>query len=204
MKTHTITLQFRIRADASSAPSRLYTSCTKIWSQMRRGCSCTLSVFFLSRPSQHRSLFQASPATCYLLLRRPSPSSTLPCSRASFSTVSRHGILSLATQGHTSHVSRCSGLHTRFGKAWSISIAQQIWAVQSAMTTSIIAYCLSPWHPLARYPGPIIARISMIWTASTIVNGKAHTYRKELHDKYGPCVRTGKCRLLRMIIEAVF
>ena len=61
-----------------------------------------------------------------------------------------------------------------------------------SLLSSIVSYRLSPWHPLSRYPGPLIARISMMWTAYKIMEGKVHVYRKELHDKYGPYVRVGE------------
>ena len=57
---------------------------------------------------------------------------------------------------------------------------------------SILLYRLSPWHPLARYPGPFIGRVTLLWTAYVIQTGKAHIYRKHLHDTYGPYVRVGE------------
>lgn len=62
------------------------------------------------------------------------------------------------------------------------------------LIASIVLYRLSPWHPLARYPGPLVARVSMLWTAYKIWTGKMYIYRKEPHDKYGPYVRTGESR----------
>lgn len=58
--------------------------------------------------------------------------------------------------------------------------------------TSIILYRLSPWHPLAKYPGPILARITKLWGAVIMINGKNHVRFKQLHEKYGPYVRVGK------------
>lgn len=72
-----------------------------------------------------------------------------------------------------------------------IALAFSFTIFHVTLLSSIVAYRLSPWHPLARYPGPIIARISMIWTAYTIWTGKVHIYRKKLHDEYGPYVRIG-------------
>ncbi|KAH8108260.1 high nitrogen upregulated cytochrome P450 monooxygenase 2 [Phellopilus nigrolimitatus] len=53
-----------------------------------------------------------------------------------------------------------------------------------ALATSIVVYRLSPWHPLARYPGPLFAKVSKFWDCN-------HVYHKQLHDRYGPYVRTG-------------
>ena len=57
--------------------------------------------------------------------------------------------------------------------------------------TSIVGYRLSPFHPLARYPGPIVCKVSQLWTVVINSSGKAHHYRKLLHDQYGPIVRIG-------------
>ncbi|KAH8108748.1 high nitrogen upregulated cytochrome P450 monooxygenase 2 [Phellopilus nigrolimitatus] len=61
----------------------------------------------------------------------------------------------------------------------------------SALATSIVVYRLSPWHPLAQYPGPVLAKISKLWAAWMMAKGTNHIYHKQLHDRYGPYVRTG-------------
>jgi len=62
---------------------------------------------------------------------------------------------------------------------------------------SVIAYRVSPLHPLAEYPGPLICKISKLWAAYITSTGKQHIYYKQLHDQYGPYVRTGKWSELR-------
>ena len=59
------------------------------------------------------------------------------------------------------------------------------------LLVNIILYRLSPWHPLAKYPGPIVARVSKLWGAIIMAKGKNHENFKRLHDKYGPYVRIG-------------
>ena len=54
-----------------------------------------------------------------------------------------------------------------------------------------IAYRLSPFHPLARYPGPVGARISKFWMAFKCLGGHQHHYIRSLHQRYGDVVRTG-------------
>ncbi|KAH9940216.1 high nitrogen upregulated cytochrome P450 monooxygenase 2 [Epithele typhae] len=61
----------------------------------------------------------------------------------------------------------------------------------STLVVSIVIYRLSPFHPLARYPGPIPARVSMFWMAVVSTSGDQHKYIKSLHDRYGDVVRTG-------------
>ncbi|KAJ8486842.1 hypothetical protein ONZ51_g4582 [Trametes cubensis] len=54
-----------------------------------------------------------------------------------------------------------------------------------------IIYRLSPWHPLASYPGPIWARISSLWLTYISSTGKRHLILDRLHEEYGPFVRIG-------------
>ncbi|KAH8108750.1 high nitrogen upregulated cytochrome P450 monooxygenase 2 [Phellopilus nigrolimitatus] len=61
----------------------------------------------------------------------------------------------------------------------------------SALATSIVVYRLSPWHPLAQYPGPLLAKVSKFWAAWVMAKGTNHIYHKQLHDRYGPYVRAG-------------
>lgn len=54
-----------------------------------------------------------------------------------------------------------------------------------------LAYRMSPFHPLARYPGPLLARISKWYSVYVIVQGKQHIYYQRLHEQYGSVVRVG-------------
>ncbi|KAJ7633026.1 high nitrogen upregulated cytochrome P450 monooxygenase 2 [Roridomyces roridus] len=60
-----------------------------------------------------------------------------------------------------------------------------------SLSLSIVLYRLSPFHPLAQYPGPAISKVSKLWGAAVAARGKRHLYLKKLHDAYGPYVRTG-------------
>ena len=61
----------------------------------------------------------------------------------------------------------------------------------STLVSSIIVYRLSPIHPLARYPGPALLKLSK-WPAVWIaVHGKQHFYYQSLHEQYGDVVRIG-------------
>lgn len=51
---------------------------------------------------------------------------------------------------------------------------------------------MSTFHPLAKYPGPTINKLSMLWMAYVTSDGKQHIYYKKLHDAYGDIVRVGK------------
>ena len=60
------------------------------------------------------------------------------------------------------------------------------------LSVSILAYRLSPLHPLYAFPGPRLARVSKLYGVWASATGKQHRILKRLHDKYGPVVRTGK------------
>ncbi|ORY19673.1 pisatin demethylase [Clohesyomyces aquaticus] len=52
----------------------------------------------------------------------------------------------------------------------------------------VIVYRL--WfHPLAKYPAPILNRVSQLPAIVSVLTGRLPMYTKTLHDKYGPIVR---------------
>ncbi|KAF5310744.1 hypothetical protein D9619_007782 [Psilocybe cf. subviscida] len=59
------------------------------------------------------------------------------------------------------------------------------------LALSVIAYRLSPYHPLAKYPGPKIMKITKLWGAYIAYKGQSHVYLKAMHDQYGPTIRIG-------------
>ncbi|KAK7042168.1 cytochrome P450 [Favolaschia claudopus] len=61
----------------------------------------------------------------------------------------------------------------------------------SGLLFSILTYRISPLHPLSKYPGPLICKISKLWITRVASQGKLHQYVKSLHDRYGPIVRVG-------------
>ncbi|EJD00159.1 high nitrogen upregulated cytochrome P450 monooxygenase 2 [Fomitiporia mediterranea MF3/22] len=72
-----------------------------------------------------------------------------------------------------------------------------------SLVTSIVIYRLSPWHPLAKYPGPFLAKITKLWGLSKMAKGKNHLMHKELHEKYGPYVRIGPNELSVVDVSAI-
>ncbi|KDR74026.1 hypothetical protein GALMADRAFT_269528 [Galerina marginata CBS 339.88] len=61
----------------------------------------------------------------------------------------------------------------------------------TVLLLSITTYKLSPFHPLAQHPGPILCKLTKLWTTYVAYQGKLHKYHKQLHEKYGPIVRVG-------------
>ncbi|KAG1747161.1 cytochrome P450 [Suillus paluster] len=73
----------------------------------------------------------------------------------------------------------------------------------STIIVSVVVYRLSPWHPLARYPGPIPCRISKFWMAWVSRDGKQHQYYSRLHQTYGDVVRIGPNELSIRDVNAI-
>ncbi|KAI0037701.1 cytochrome P450 [Auriscalpium vulgare] len=60
----------------------------------------------------------------------------------------------------------------------------------SALTFTAL-YRLSPFHPLAGYPGPQYCWLSSLWFTYISFRGRRHLVLDELHRRYGPFVRIG-------------
>ncbi|KAJ7446658.1 high nitrogen upregulated cytochrome P450 monooxygenase 2 [Mycena galericulata] len=76
----------------------------------------------------------------------------------------------------------------------SLSPARLLWTYAVfwiSLSISIIVYRLSPFHPLAKFPGPTMGKITKLWGFWVALRGHQHRYHKKLHDIYGPYVRTG-------------
>ena len=61
----------------------------------------------------------------------------------------------------------------------------------STLFSSIAIYRLSPFHPLAKYPGPTGCKISALWTVWKVRDGKRYLYIQSLHKQYGDVIRIG-------------
>ena len=64
-------------------------------------------------------------------------------------------------------------------------------AYWSGLAFFTLTYRLSSLHPLAKYPGPLLAKTSKWWAAYLSGTGDQHRYLKRLHDRYGDVVRIG-------------
>ncbi|KAG7090416.1 hypothetical protein E1B28_009535 [Marasmius oreades] len=73
----------------------------------------------------------------------------------------------------------------------------------TSLFTSILIYRLSPFHPLAQHPGPLLARCTKFWLVYHTYPGKIHLKYKELHRRYGPIVRTGPNELSICDVDAI-
>ncbi|KAL0060254.1 hypothetical protein AAF712_012964 [Marasmius tenuissimus] len=72
-----------------------------------------------------------------------------------------------------------------------LSIMLAYFTFFSSLATSIVVYRISSFHPLAKVPGPMIFKITKFWRMYICWQGKQHIVLKELHDRYGPIVRSG-------------
>ncbi|KAJ7481155.1 high nitrogen upregulated cytochrome P450 monooxygenase 2 [Mycena galericulata] len=75
-----------------------------------------------------------------------------------------------------------------------LSPARLLWTYAvfwGSLCISIVVYRLSPFHPLAKFPGPTMGKITKLWGFWVASRGHQYRYHKKLHDSYGPYVRTG-------------
>lgn len=71
------------------------------------------------------------------------------------------------------------------------AVAVTFSAFYATILFCVIFYRLGPFHPLARYPGPIACKLSKFWMAYVAKKGIQHLYIQNLHGKYGDIVRIG-------------
>ncbi|KAI0081603.1 high nitrogen upregulated cytochrome P450 monooxygenase 2 [Panus rudis PR-1116 ss-1] len=57
--------------------------------------------------------------------------------------------------------------------------------------TAMVLYRLSPIHPLAKYPGPTLCKVSIFYPMLLALKGKRHLWIQSLHERYGDVVRIG-------------
>ncbi|KAJ6577437.1 cytochrome P450 [Mycena capillaripes] len=73
----------------------------------------------------------------------------------------------------------------------------------SSLMSSLVFYRLSPLHPLAKYPGPLLCKVSKLWFTGIAMSGKQHLYYCELHQRYGDVVRIGPNELSFRYVNAI-
>ena len=62
----------------------------------------------------------------------------------------------------------------------------------ATLAASVVLYRISPLHPLAKYPGPFLLKVTKFAAMYHALDGKQYVFFKSLHDKYGPFVRVGE------------
>jgi hypothetical protein len=72
-----------------------------------------------------------------------------------------------------------------------------------SLSASVVAYRLSPFHPLAKYPGPILCRVSRFWATRVSLSGDQHLVSHQLFEQYGDVVRTGPDHLIIRDVSAI-
>ncbi|KAF5384474.1 hypothetical protein D9757_006474 [Collybiopsis confluens] len=83
----------------------------------------------------------------------------------------------------------CIGLAFTRSLPWT-SYLLAYGAFHASLLSSIVLYRLSPFHPLARIPGPVMHKVSKLRAVWICWQGRQHIEFKAMHDKYGPVVRT--------------
>lgn len=76
-----------------------------------------------------------------------------------------------------------------------------VYTLSALLATGI--YRVSPFHPLASYPGPWLWHLSSLRLAYISYLGKRHLILDDLHRRYGPFVRIGRlfqCYRVKMML----
>ena len=60
------------------------------------------------------------------------------------------------------------------------------------LATSILVYRVSPWHPLAKYPGSFVCKLTNFHLACSALGGKQYLY----YHEFGDVVRIGQWYIL--------
>lgn len=61
----------------------------------------------------------------------------------------------------------------------------------ASLVACTVAYRLSPIHPLYKYPGPLLCKVTKLYFTGVVFGGKQHKYYNQLHRRYGDIVRIG-------------
>ncbi|KAE8380515.1 cytochrome P450, partial [Aspergillus bertholletiae] len=74
---------------------------------------------------------------------------------------------------------------------YHIMVLSTIFVVAQFALAASVAYVIYQcyFHPLACYPGPLLARFTNLWRLFTFFGGQLHLTEQHLHDKYGHVVR---------------
>ncbi|KAI1305539.1 cytochrome P450 [Xylaria venustula] len=81
-------------------------------------------------------------------------------------------------------------------------------AIAAILSSVIIVYLIALWfyniwfHPLARFPGPLLGRASLLFRFIHTTKGKFHVAVAEAHHKYGPIVRVAPNELSFASVES--
>ena len=102
------------------------------------------------------------------------------------------------------HIAAPATLYVVF-RSWTPFLAIALDATVKASVAYLVtlllvtfSYRLSPWHPLAAYPGPLRARFSSLWLTYISCMGRRDLIIDALHARYGPILRIGGHLVLSM------
>ncbi|KAH7313703.1 cytochrome P450 [Stachybotrys elegans] len=150
-------------------------------------------------------LWNGSVSSCAsnLLARVPMSSTTQLCLGSAFLGVFSHQAVYIRgewhlraprlVQGYSLVAAAIFGVQCRLGTDVVTSLARTgliAGSYAAALFSSIIIYRRF-FHRLRHFPGPPIASLTKFWHVWKSRNGQNHLLLEQLHEKYGPVIRTG-------------
>ncbi len=144
----------------------------------------------------HRSVSGSGSREYYYKLSAISAETHTETSQVARQVFRRHEVYSLRAQilllfvppGVVAlHATRLPSSIWTFFEAFWLSLAIYV----AALLIATVVYRLSPWHPLATYPGPALRKVSELVSAYYVATGRKGTHLRTLHEQYGDIVRIG-------------
>lgn len=94
----------------------------------------------------------------------------------------------------------CFYLNAQLSVLQAVGVLLSHWSLILAFTA---IYRLSPFHPLAKYPGPALGKLTKFYVAYRNARGDLYVHIRKLHQQYGDVVRVGPNELSFNRVDAL-
>ncbi|KIK60067.1 hypothetical protein GYMLUDRAFT_618578 [Collybiopsis luxurians FD-317 M1] len=84
-----------------------------------------------------------------------------------------------------------TGANILLSGSTAVTVSLDILFHLSTIVLLTVLYRVSPFHPLWKFPGPFINKVTHLKLFQVVCSGKRHDYINRMHEQYGVFVRTG-------------
>ena len=133
----------------------------------------TASLVSAASPAFNGLIAEEDTQACYLVYKRFEPNNPVV-----------HAVLLLLAP-----IALVHSLSPLLSRLQQLSSVSAYWGLILAFTA---LYRLSPFHPLAKYPGPTLGKLSKFYWSYLAARGDAYKVLRYWHDKCGDVVRFGR------------